>query len=269
MKKMLCWRNHQGIGDWIMSMTALKMLNIQYPEIEIHINDMAKGQPLTPLIKKIVEDFDNGVTKFVSFPNLLREKPDGYDYYSDHLLYPRNNQVHFIEGIIQTLNQKTGLDVRYLPDIFGFSDYIGEKLHHPLESDYILMPSMGKRKQQGNKEWGFENFNKLATMLAKQGHKIVQIGTHDDLQLDAAYSFYLGVNLQFWDSLITNSKLVISIPNGIMCYAGVHGHPQVSIYCGGYDFTAHMRSKFPNQHQIVEQNVSPEKVFEVINTYNF
>ena len=37
MKKLLAYRKNDGLGDWIMAMSVLKMVNQQYPNIDIDV----------------------------------------------------------------------------------------------------------------------------------------------------------------------------------------------------------------------------------------
>ena len=35
--KLLAYRKHDGLGDWMMAMSVLKMVNHQYPDIDIDV----------------------------------------------------------------------------------------------------------------------------------------------------------------------------------------------------------------------------------------
>ena len=42
-KKLLAHRKWSGVGDWIMALTVLKMVNRQYPDIDIYLNLVSRN----------------------------------------------------------------------------------------------------------------------------------------------------------------------------------------------------------------------------------
>ena len=268
MKKLLCWRDFKGMGDWFMSLSALKMLNMQYPDIEIYIKSTVRDAPLSSFLQEMIEKLDVDVKGFVDtkYPRSCKD----FDFYSGHMVYPyRNNsrarrgishKEHYIEGIVNTLNSETGLQIEYDPSVFA--NYKGEVLFQSTRN-YILMPSIGRRDSKiPEKNWGCENFEELAILFLDSGKRTIQIGVHGDPLIPAASRHVMDCSIAELHSLMVYSSLLISLTNYLMCYAGAHNIKQLSIYCGGYNLIAPQRTVYPNQCQLIGNNITPQEVFD-------
>jgi len=112
-KKLLAYRKNDGLGDWIMAMSVLKMVNLQYPNIDIHVYaENTNVDEETAEFHEILEDgkvvitvatvgkgdnhrqkrFINGVYDIidnmdVNLTRVLHAEPSEYDYYSKHMIY--------------------------------------------------------------------------------------------------------------------------------------------------------------------------------------
>ena len=255
-KKLLIYRNCIGLGDWIMMMSLIKMLNIQFPDIEVHLNMSAKGESVPNIIKQVAEGFDARIDKFVDI--LKPEDEKGYDYKSGHLVYDRKLERHLIEGMVKNFYENTKINLKYDPSVLSqYQPKVIPKLLLPKE--YILMPSCGGQRNFLGKEWGFERFNKLAELLSRD-IAIVQTGNHSDPILKSAGYKYLGVAPWILHCLMVRSKFFIGIVNGLCHFAGHHRIRQFTIYFGREKFEW---SKYENQTQL-DGNKTPEEIYEII-----
>ncbi len=263
-KTLLCWRDFNGLGDWLMALSAIKMLNNQYPDIDVYVRDRIKDEPMPMLLREVITMFDVNIKRLVSvdFPHT----DNRFDLRSNHMIYPMGAKTltePLIEGMVKALNYETGLNIQYEPETYAT---FAHEAAPQFSTDYIIMVSRGKRGGDTGKEWGYDNFNNLCSLLRQSGHRIIQIGREDHEKLSHARQFHDDYNLPVLHSYLLNATLIISMTDGIMVYAGQHHFPQLSLYCGGYDYQAYERSKFPRQLQLVHKDVTPKEVFEVIKT---
>lgn len=240
----LASRDYYGVGDWLMTLTVLKHVNIQYPDVNIDI--LIKHH--TPIfIKEIVGWFEG---KWSIVDSISRD----YDKLTGHIIYDENDKP-LIESMIDNFNKATGLSVVYDDSIY--SRYNGLKYIRKddepikLPNEYIVMPSMGRVQDYIGKEWGYDNFQKLSSELSKYIN-IVQLGEISNPSLDCEYR-YPGVKLPIFNYIIENALSVVSLVNGLMVYSTVHGKKTFVIYCGNE--ANHMsRYNFPNQIPICTGN---------------
>ena len=114
-KKLFAYRNFSGVGDWIMAMTVLKMVNQQYPDIDIYINLKAKNRfagvnypiPLPELVQEVIKGFDVDVKGFRHYSN-INGVNNYYDHCTGHMGYKKDG-TNFIEGMVKQFNTNTGL----------------------------------------------------------------------------------------------------------------------------------------------------------------
>jgi|GEM_PF-6396176 len=259
MPTLLAYRDYSGLGDWIMATAVLKMVNHQYPDMEIFIH----RRHTTPLIREIVEQ--SGL-RFTGWRD-GRRRPEDFHFASGHMLYAdvfratRRGQVlerHFMEDMVRTFNRNTGLALHYEPDTF--CTFTGTEVAVDVADDYILMVSSGKRwVYTGGKDWRRRHFRRLAERLARHG-PVVQIGAAGDPPLPAARHHYLGLPLASLHFLMRRARLFVGLDNGLSHWAGHHGFPTFTIYCGRFEHPVH--SIYPGQVPVVARDVTA--VYEAI-----
>lgn len=238
-KTMLIYRDYDGLGDWIMAMSVIKMVNLTYPNINVYVRHTLKNRGALPyLIRQIINGFDCKIHATV-YNNSDRK----FDYVSGHLVYRRNERNHFVRGMIDVLNERTRLSIDF--DSKNLSNYIGNAKEITVPKKYILMHSGGKRQSvsRSGKDWGTNNFNKLAYILSKN-YEIVQIGKESDEFLNTAKYKYLGVDLSTLHYLMSNCLCFIGISDGLSVYAGHHNINQFTVFCNEQD---KYRNTYKNQ----------------------
>jgi hypothetical protein len=259
MPTLLAYRDYSGLGDWIMAVAVLKMVNHQYPDMDIFIH----RRNTTPLIRDIVE---HSGLRFAGWRS-GRWRRDEFDHVSGHMLYAeifretRRGRVlerHFIEDMVLTFNQYTGLDLCYEADTF--CTFTGAEEPVDVPADYILMVSSGKRwMYTGGKDWRRRRFRALAERLALH-LPVVQIGAAGDPPLPAARHHYLGPPLASLHFLMRRSRFFVGLDNGLSHWAGHHGFPTFTIFCGRFEHPVH--SAYPGQIPVVARDVAA--VYEAI-----
>jgi len=280
-KKLLAYRKNDGLGDWIMAMSVLKMVNLQYPNIDIHVH--AENTNIGFSIKEQKGDnhrqirFLNGVYDIidnmdVELTRVLHAEPSEYDYYTKHMIYfefqgewheqypevPKDYvKNHLIHGMVKKFNEETKLNLKYDENVLARYKNIvpfgGQK-------PYVVMPSCGRndRKIKDTKDWGIVNYKELARRL-KEHYYIVQIGSDDQpiikdadqVIFDQSFSEVLGV--------MKEAEFYVGEINGLVHLAGHHAIKTYAIYCGGKehpDFTG-----YKNQIPIMENNASVDTVY--------
>ena len=277
-KKLLAYRKNDGLGDWIMAMSVLKMVNLQYPNIDIHVyadrGERTGNLRQSRYINRIYDIIDNMDAELT---RVLHAIPSEYDYYTKHMIYfefrnewhklypeevPRDYiRNHLIHGMVKNFNEETKLDLKYDENVLARYKNIvpfgGQK-------PYIVMPSCGRNdnnNSNANKSWGTDNYKELARRL-KDHYYIVQIGSDDQpiikdadqIIFDQSFSEVLGV--------MEGAEFYVGEINGLVHLAGHHGIKTYAIYCGGKehpDFTG-----YKNQIPIMENNASVDTVYSKI-----
>ena len=267
-KKLLACREYDGLGDWIMAMSVLKMVNLQYPNIDIHVKK--DGKKNLNRVYDIVDNMDVELTR------VQRAEPSEYDYYIKHMIYfeftaewhkqyseevPKDYvKNHLIHGMVKKFNEETKLNLKYDENVLARYKNIvpfgGQK-------PYVVIPSCGSkdRKEKDTKAWGTDNYKELARRL-KDHYYIVQIGSDDQpiiedadqIIFDQPFSEVLGV--------MKEAEFYVGEINGLVHLAGHHAIKTYAIYCGGKehpDFTG-----YKNQIPIMENNASVDTVYSKI-----
>ena len=267
-KKLLACREYDGLGDWIMAMSVLKMVNLQYPNIDIHVKK--DGKKNLNRVYDIVDNMDVELTR------VQRAEPSEYDYYIKHMIYfeftvewhkqyseglPKDYvKNHLIHGMVKKFNEETKLNLKYDENVLARYKNIvpfgGQK-------PYVVIPSCGSkdRKEKDTKAWGTDNYKELARRL-KDHYYIVQIGSNDQpiikdadqIIFDQPFSEVLGI--------MKEAEFYVGEINGLVHLAGHHGIKTYAIYCGGKEHPEFTRYK--NQIPIVENNASVDTVYSRI-----
>ena len=186
-----------------------------------------------------------------------------YDWVMEHVIYPHpsTSKSHFIAGMVQHINQATGLKIRANLDQMAKPQVDTAIKDRP--ANYIIMPSVGKRElNSARKDWGVENFSELADML-KEHYTIVQLGLEGDPELSAASLFLKGVNPSALIDIIANARFAISLENGISHVAGHVGTKCYTIYRPMAPAKPH-HVIYPNQVPITGEIITPHDVYSRI-----
>ena len=243
MKKLLAYRKNDGLGDWIMAMSVLKMVNQQYPDIDIDVYVEEKTQKSNsgqaPTLLQVVYDIIDNVD--VKLTRVLKVNPDDYDYYTEDMIYPYPlpcyeliktfEGEHCIQGMVNNFNEETNLDLKYDKKVLAqFTDIVPFSYYKP----YVVMPSCGrleKREYHDSKSWGYDNYNELAKRL-REHYSIIQIGSIDQSMLHDADCVILGSPLKHVLGIMKGAEFYVGEINGLVHLAGHHGILAYAIYCG-------------------------------------
>ena len=268
-KKLFAYRNFSGVGDWIMAMTVLKMVNQQYPDIDIYINLKAKNRfagvnypiPLPELVQEVIKGFDVDVKGFRHYSDI-----DGvnnyYDHCTGHMGYKKDG-TNFIEGMVKQFNTNTGLDLKYDDEVFAHYQPEGYGYDNTLNDlqPYILIQSCSKERsmERQGKDYGFRNMSRIAERLQKHIN-VIQIGQRTDLLIPNIDRF-LSVDLDFLHKLMISSAGFIGLDGGLGVYASHHGVWQYIIYEDKERFSW---TNFPYRMQLDGNRMDAEDVSDFI-----
>lgn len=245
-------RPYNGIGDWLFCLAVLKLVNRQRPDIPIYVDFTVKGGLTLPRL--VPEAFEASDVIYTA------GRPVGPALFTnDSLVYRAYPPANYVESTVLHLNQQTGLNIEFEPDVLPSWGIQWE----PPGSDYIVMISHGKRRDRHAKEWGYKNLDRLADMLASAGHKIIQVGSAHDGYLNAARDRYLGRPFHEVAPLLANARAYIGLENGIAVLAGWLGVPTCVIY-DGHSWPDRLEA--PRLCKIPER-IEPGPAFERINTW--
>lgn len=268
-KTLLAYRSFSGVGDWIMAMTVLKMVNQQYPDIDIYLNLKAKNRfagvsypILVPeLVQEIVKGFDVNIKESFFDPNPQR-LAEYYDYCTGHMGYDKDD-TNFIEGMVKRFNKNTGLELRYHKDVFAQYQPEGIGYDNTLEDlkPYVLIQACSKmrKRQRFSKDYGFDNMVKISKRLSSYTN-VVQVGQKTDWLLPDVPRF-LSVELDLLHKLMINSVGFIGMDGGLGVYASHHGVQQYIIYEEAKRFSW---TNFPHRRQLNGGAMSPDQISEFI-----
>jgi len=260
MKRILVYRDAFGIGDWIMTLSVMKMLLRCYPDTLLDINLSGKSGVAPKLIVAIVQNFDVCFNRIFCTSNFKAVK-ENYDVITGHVIYDRRTKDNLMSSMVDTLNRKTGLHVKYISGLY--SRYIGPVTFIDVPKKFILMPSCGKDDRVSrHKNWGFENFNELARLLKQYGYNVVQIGAFTDRKLRYADKCYLDLSLSKLHFLMLNCSFFVGLVNGLSVYAG---HHSVKTYLLHYNNRLNFATtKYPNQESLDVTELTPSFVLKFV-----
>jgi len=259
--KLLAYRNFSGIGDWIMGLTVLKMVNQQYPDMEIYLNLTAKNvhkrqkqyKIVSPFIREIIKSFDVKITGVTFFENVKNHMSE-FDYVSN-LKYHKRDGINYIESMVNSFNHFTGLQLQYNPAVYA--QYQGE-IKSIINEPYILIQACSKRKNRSKawKDYGSDNMDIIAAELRKR-IKVVQVGGMGTIELKNVSQRFLGVSLEILHGLMSNCLCFIGLDGMLGCYAAHHAVQHFVLYSGKFNFNW---TKFPHRAQINGNILSPKQV---------
>ena len=263
MKSLLIYRNYLGLGDWIMTMTVIKLINKQFPDIKVYLNVKVRKEEMPPFILSVIKHFDvhiSGLTRY----NFPQNEEDNYDMCTGHFVYPNDwPDKHLIEGMIHSLKQSTGISLKYKPDVLA--QYKGE-YHRGIVGKYVIMPSQGKERGYTGKEWAKGSFDKLSTELSDRGITVVQMAGLNEKKLLGADAWCSDPDIELYHTFIVRARLVVGIVNGLIHYSGHHRIPTLVLQLGQREKPNWTR--YPKQIRIMGLDIPVDtvrdKVLELI-----
>jgi ADP-heptose:LPS heptosyltransferase len=251
MSRLLAYRNYSGIGDWIMGLTVLKMVNQQYPDMEIYLNLMTKNahkrqkqyKVVSPFIRESIKGFDVNITGVTFFEN-VKTHMNEFDYVSN-LKYHKREGLFYIESMVNNFNRLTGLSLQYDPAVYA--QYQGE-VKNIISEPYILIQACSKRNHQypAWKDYGVKNMQQIVNHL-KNSYKIYQIGGKTGPTLDGVEKHFRELSLSELHSAMLNCQAFVGLDGMLGVYAAHHAIKQFIIYSGKFNMNW---TKFPYRTQI-------------------
>lgn len=243
--RLLITRNYAGIGDWLMTLAVLKMLNRQRPDVDVHVSFETPREPMPAIVP---EAFAASDVRFSTVP------PGPPYVQTGHFVYTggRHRTAPWIEDMVEILGLRTGIRIRYEEGVFPTFVYPA-----PTERGYVALISQGKGVNR-RKEW--DGFQALAHILAAQGVPLVQIGAKNDQPLEAVADRRLGQPFDIVAKTLAGARCFVGIENGLMVLAGFLGVPQITLYCGA---GSPDRLRFERQIQ-ARDRYSPEEIAELV-----
>jgi ADP-heptose:LPS heptosyltransferase len=251
--KILLARKYQAFGDWLMLATLIKHINRQYPHIIVDVD--VSSVPVQLL--QFVAWFDIRATP-VAQPDL-----PAYDVYFPHVVYEYHKRYehHLIEDLVRIFNEGSGLHVVYDPTCLA--QYIGPYTTKitgvPDDGFIIIAPENGPTELSKPKDWGWDNFERLAERLSKHKHtQVVQIGTNNSATLKYAGQRFANMTLGPMLKLMRMSRAVVTLENGISHFAGHHAIPAYTIYMPAAPHARPSNTHYPKQVAIFQEYTDPD-----------
>lgn len=251
---LLAYRSWSGLGDWIMAMTVLKMVNQQFPNIDIYLNLVARNKfknmlpdYLPSVVEEVARGFDVKIEDYVYY--IIPERAASeYTYNSGHMTYSKDGK-DFIENMVAKFRFDSGIELEYDPNTYA--QYIkGDKYDNTFDQfkPYVLLQSCSKRRceKREGKDFGFSNMEKITNRLLNSNINVIQIGQNTDYVIPNIPSF-LSVNLDTLHKLMVNSEGFIGMDGGLGVYASHHNVPQYIIYENKSMFSW---TDFPHRNQL-------------------
>jgi hypothetical protein len=245
--KVHLYRGYQGLGDYLIALAALSIVQRQRPDIELWCTfrdprGIARGAFEASNLR-----YGDGMPE--------GKRADVFD-----LIYRRLPPPCFIESTVMDFTDHTGVPIAHEPGVYP--DF-GVRRHHG-KGGYLVMMGHGLRRERRGKEWGCMNWQRLAHLLAPH-YSIRQVGRCGDHVLAAARSIVLGRPFVEVADLLCGARAFIGLESGLMMLAGFLGVPQITIYDGGGNPD---RSTFGGQRQLkLRDPIEPPQAAAAIMEY--
>lgn len=152
------------------------------------------------------------------------------------------------------LRQRIATDIVHLAYTNGTHRHIGEQIglnigvelpsgwrpvYRPRGKSYVSRGAIvvqnscrGAQFSAYTKEWSFDRWNELAQGLAKEGHRLMQVGTPMDPLISGAQDLRGQTSLADMTAILEQARLFIGLESGPMHIAAAVGTPSVIIYGG-------------------------------------
>ena len=272
---LLVARMRNAIGDWVLTLSMIKIVNQQFPNIRVDV-DMANAPSGWA---------DMLATWDVVAAPVTNPDPYDYDYYTGHLLYPilddgalhvedvEYGGAHLITGMCRTLKLRTGLPLKYPGETRA--RYIGPGIEEllpelALPDEFIAMVSVGRpnNRDSVHKEWPIAYLHAISN-AARQRYSLVQLALPGHPKLQSADRVLDKLTLIQLCAVLGQAKLVIALENGISHIAGHTGAHCSTLYREGARAQP-MHVGYPKQYQIILSEcdaltVSPEAKSDCVN----
>lgn len=248
---LLLGRKFWGLGDWIMCMSVVRMINRQRPDINVHFNVTY----IPSLMVEVLHSFN------VSLTPVCMPTRSNYGMIVDHLVYraPYTDK-HLIANMLDVLNDQFKLGLQY--NISQHAQYVLVPPEGLTQlTDYILMSSVGA-SNSAHKEWGAHRFDELAGLLKAAGIPVIQIGLKGDPLLANATERYFQLSLADLAALVKGSRYVVSLENGLSHLAGHMRHRCCTLYL--HRGTRPVHTWYPNQMALAGDVMEPQYVFDTL-----
>lgn len=261
--KLLAYRNFSGIGDWMMAMSVLKMVNIQFPTIDIYLNmkgrtvAIRKEDPkdLPEIIDQMINSFDVRIAGKLYDIDPLKHASN-YDYVSGNMAYRKREERFFTESMFDRFKTSTGLDLVFQRDMVAKYSGASGKLPD-ISKPYILIQSCSKRRHVNTKwkDYGADNMKTVAGEL-KKDFNVVQIGEKRDILINGLKKF-LSVSLSTLHALMVNCLAFVGLDGMLGVFASYHNVRHFIIYSGKFNFKW---TDFFHREQINGNDLNPSQV---------
>jgi ADP-heptose:LPS heptosyltransferase len=255
--RLLLAREAFGFGDWVMTMSLVRMINRQHPEVAIDFE--IAGVPRTCLEILLYSE-----GRAAPVHGARREE---YDRVVEHVGYPFRpvpKGRHILESMVERFVEQTGLPLRYEPDALARYRGPAPDVATP-RPPFVLMPSLGKQRPfDARKEWTPGSFAELARRLARSGVAVVQVGCRGDPPLRAARQRHFDVPLPVLHALMRRASLLVALENGLSHFAGHNALPTCTLYCAaGTDLPGPAETGYPGQTPLCGA-LGVERVLETV-----
>jgi len=269
-KQLLAYRRYAGIGDWIMALSVLKMVNQQRPDIDITINTKAinlhrgdvKPMDLPSLTTDFIKDCDVDIKDYI-YEMYPTGSTDKYDILSGYMKYRKRAGINFVKSMVQQFNRHTGLNIQYDPNIKArFTGTDNPTPEIAKLKPYVLIQSCSKRRHRTQqwKDYGADNMQVIANHL-KSEVNVVQVGRKGTIALNGMAAMYFSSSLPTFHKLMKNCVAFIGLDGMLGVYAANHDIPHYIIYSGKFNFNW---TDFPQRLQVNGNNLKPKQISEII-----
>jgi ADP-heptose:LPS heptosyltransferase len=251
---LLLGREYLGMGDWIMCMSAVRMLNESAPNVKGIWDVTHTPRFLVGLLKA----FDVRQS-YVTQPDLGR-----YDQRIPHLVYEPQvfqEKKHMIEGMLDVMRDKLRTEITYVPTTLARVLPIPDSGRFQRLCPYVVLPSCGMPGSE-HKEWGRERFEALAASVRNHGYHLLQTGRTGASILTNASEQILPTDFTTLVELLDGADCIVSLENGLSHLAGHLGKRCVTLYLDPLVRPEH--AWYPGQLPIVGREITPALVMEAV-----
>lgn len=256
-----CW---YGLGDWIMLATAIKILNKQYPGIQVDIDVTGIPSFRRDLVNIL---FEFGCRCAIIVNPVHTE----YDTVIPHVVYTNDDVLgtdHLIQGMCNCITRSTGLKLTYTPDLLARYISGPDLLGLPPLQDAVVLSSRGSKNMTSRtKDPGLHWWSELAELLSAK-YTVVQLGAKDDPRIPAARIVCLGYPYSYVSSVLSRCRFGVFMENGLAHLAGTVGMRDYVLFLS----TTCARPKtvwYPGQTALdyVGKKPTAKEVFDVITVH--
>ncbi len=249
--RLLIKRKANGIGDWLYCLVAINELVCEHPDVSVYVDfalplDGPKSQRHLPALVK--EAYAASSVKYTEWTG------QPVDHVIDHLVYPNDPDVPYLEGTIKRLGHLCGRalePVRKHPITFAG---VWEKSWEPT----VCVSPHTKAVTQG-KDWGEAKWHELARRLDESDIRVIELAEAGARKIPHT-EHCLGSSFMSVVTAITHAHLFVGCENGITVLAGLLEAPLVTFFRRTREMK---RLDFFNQRKLVHQ-MQPDAVADLV-----